>query len=237
MKNCLAIITARGGSKRIPRKNIKNFLGNPIIKYSIDAALQAGCFTEVMVSTDDEEIATLALSLGAKVPFMRSNENSNDFATTAEVITEVLEMYKKAGQHFDYACCIYPTAPFVTDFKLQHAYKMLIEKNAETVVPVVSFGFPILRSLKMENGLIKMNWPEYISTRSQDLAPAYHDCGQFYFIQTDLFLKNKKLFSDNSVGYEMPESEVQDIDTEEDWKVAEIKYSFLLEKNKGKANV
>lgn len=237
MKNCLAIITARGGSKRIPRKNIKNFLGSPIIKYSIDAALQAGCFTEVMVSTDDDEIAALAISLGAKVPFMRSNENSNDFATTAEVITEVLEVYKKSGQHFDYACCIYPTAPFVTDFKLQQAYKMLIEKNAETVVPVVSFGFPILRSLKIEDGLIKMNWPEYISSRSQDLAPAYHDCGQFYFIKTDLFLKNKKLFSENSVGYEMPESEVQDIDTEEDWKVAEIKYSFLLERNKAKIDV
>ncbi len=232
MKKCLAIITARGGSKRIPRKNIKNFLGSPIIKYSIDAALSAGCFTEVMVSTDDEEIASLALSLGAKVPFIRSSENSNDFATTADVITEVLNMYKEKGQYFDYACCIYPTAPFVTGFKLNKAYKMLIEKNAETVVPIVSFGFPILRSFKVEDGLIKMNWPEYISTRSQDLPPAYHDCGQFYFIQTDLFLKNKKLFSDNSLGYEMPESEVQDIDTEEDWKVAEIKYTFLLEKIK-----
>lgn len=237
MKKCLAIITARGGSKRIPRKNIKNFLGNPIIKYSIDAALNAGCFTEVMVSTDDEEIASLAISLGAKVPFIRSNENSNDFATTADVITEVLNMYKEKGEYFDYACCIYPTAPFVTGFKLNEAYKMLIEKNAETVVPIVSFGFPILRSFKMEDGLIKMNWPEYISTRSQDLPPAYHDCGQFYFIQSDLFLKNKKLFSDNSIGYEMPESEVQDIDTEEDWKVAEIKYTFLLEKIKRETNV
>jgi pseudaminic acid cytidylyltransferase len=236
MKKCLAIITARGGSKRIPRKNIKNFLGSPIIKYSIDAALSAGCFTEVMVSTDDEEIASLALSLGAKIPFIRSNENSNDFATTADVITEVLNMYKEKGEHFDYACCIYPTAPFVTGFKLNEAYKMLIEKNAETVVPIVSFGFPILRSFKLEDGLIKMNWPEYISTRSQDLPPAYHDCGQFYFIQTDLFLKNKKLFSDNSLGYEMPESEVQDIDTEEDWKVAEIKYTFLLEKIKRETN-
>ncbi|MFC4478254.1 pseudaminic acid cytidylyltransferase [Flavobacterium chungangensis] len=237
MKKCLAIITARGGSKRIPRKNIKNFLGSPIIKYSIDAALNAGCFTEVMVSTDDEEIASLAISLGAKVPFIRSSENSNDFATTADVITEVLNMYKEKGEHFDYACCIYPTAPFVTGFKLNEAYKMLIEKNAETVVPIVSFGFPILRSFKLEAGLIKMNWPEYISTRSQDLPPAYHDCGQFYFIQTDLFLKNKKLFSDNSLGYEMPESEVQDIDTEEDWKVAEIKYTFLLEKIKRETSV
>lgn len=237
MKKCLAIITARGGSKRIPRKNIKNFLGSPIIKYSIDAALEANCFSEVMVSTDDKEIASLALALGAKVPFMRSNENSNDFATTAEVITEVLQKYKDAGQYFDYACCIYPTAPFVTSFKLQTAYKMLIEKNVETVVPVVSFGFPILRSFKMENGLIKMNWPEYISARSQDLPPAYHDCGQFYFIKTDLFLQNKKLFSDNTIGYEMPESEVQDIDTEEDWKVAEIKYTFLLNKIKKETNV
>lgn len=237
MKKCLAIITARGGSKRIPRKNIKNFLGSPIIKYSIDAALGAECFTEVMVSTDDEEIASLALSLGAKVPFTRSSENSNDFATTADVITEVLNMYKEKGEYFDYACCIYPTAPFVTGFKLNEAYKMLVEKNAETVVPIVSFGFPILRSFKLEEGLIKMNWPEYISTRSQDLPPAYHDCGQFYFIQTDLFLKNKKLFSDNSLGYEMPESEVQDIDTEEDWKVAEIKYTFLLEKIKRETNV
>ena len=232
MKKCLAIITARGGSKRIPRKNIKNFLGSPIIKYSIDAALKAGCFTEVMVSTDDEEIADLALSLGAEVPFMRSNENSSDFATTPEVITEVLDIYKRAGQNFDYVCCIYPTAPFVTDFKLQQAYKMLIEKNAETVVPVVSFGYPILRSLKMENGFIKMNWPEYISTRSQDLAIAYHDCGQFYFIKTDSFLRTKQIFSENSLGYEMPESEVQDIDTEEDWKIAEMKFNLLLEKYK-----
>ena len=232
MKKCLAIITARGGSKRIPRKNIKNFLGSPIIKYSIDAALKAGCFTEVMVSTDDEEIADLALSLGAEVPFMRSNENSSDFATTPEVISEVLDIYKRAGQNFDYVCCIYPTAPFVTDFKLQQAYKMLIEKNAETVVPVVSFGYPILRSLKMENGFIKMNWPEYISTRSQDLAIAYHDCGQFYFIKTDSFLRTKQIFSENSLGYEMPESEVQDIDTEEDWKIAEMKFNLLLEKYK-----
>ncbi|MFA4870249.1 MAG: pseudaminic acid cytidylyltransferase [Pedobacter sp.] len=230
MKKCLAIITARGGSKRIPRKNIKEFLGSPIIKYSIDAALKAGCFDEVMVSTDDNEIAELAISLGAKVPFLRSKENSNDFATTAEVITEVLEMYSEIGQEFEYACCIYPTAPFVTAEKLNKAYHLLLEKNAETVVPVVSFGFPILRSFKIENGLIKMNWPEHINTRSQDLPPAYHDCGQFYFIQTALFMQNKKLFSDVSVGLEMPESEVQDIDTEEDWKVAEIKYTFLLNK-------
>lgn len=230
MNKCIAIITARGGSKRIPRKNIKNFLGSPIIKYSIDAALKAGCFDEVMVSTDDQEIAELAISLGAKVPFVRSNENANDFATTADVITEVLEEYKLAGVVFEHACCIYPTAPFVTADKLKTAYKKLKDTGAKTLVPVVSFGFPILRSFKIEEGLVKMNWPEYMQSRSQDLPSAYHDCGQFYFFNTAAFLKTKQLFTDHTVPYEMPESEVQDIDTEEDWKVAEIKYTFLLER-------
>jgi pseudaminic acid cytidylyltransferase len=231
MKKCVAIITARGGSKRIPRKNIKNFLGSPIIKYSIDAALNAGCFDEIMVSTDDKEIAELAISLGAKVPFMRSNTNSNDFATTADVVAEVIDMYEQHNKYFDYACCIYPTAPFVTAVKLEKAYKMLIKKDVDSIVPVVKFGFPILRSLKMKNGKIKMNWPEHTNTRSQDLAPAYHDSGQFYFLKIDAFKKQKKLFTDNSIGYEMPESEVQDIDTEEDWKIAEIKFTFSLNKN------
>ena len=233
MKKCIAIITARGGSKRIPRKNVKEFLGSPIIKYSIDAALQAGCFDEVMVSTDDEEIAEIATNLGAKIPFLRSKENANDFATTADVIIEVLNNYKKAGVEFEYACCIYPTAPFVTAKKLMVSYQKLIESGAKTLVPIVSFSFPILRSFKIEEGLVKMNWPEYMQTRSQDLQPAYHDCGQFYFFNTESFLQTKQLFTEFTIPYEMPESEVQDIDTEEDWKIAEIKYS-LLNKNKGK---
>ena len=227
MEKCLAIITARGGSKRIPRKNIKNFLGSPIIRYSIDAALNAGCFDEVMVSTDDEEIAALAISLGAKVPFMRSSRNSNDFATTAEVMTEVLEIYGKNEQYFDYACCIYPTAPFVTSSKLEKAFHMLNDSNADSVVPIVRFDFPILRSFKLEKGIIKMNWPEYMNSRSQDLEPAYHDSGQFYFLKVKSFKKTKKLFTEHSLGLEIPESEVQDIDTPEDWKVAEMKYVFL----------
>jgi pseudaminic acid cytidylyltransferase len=232
MNKCLAIITARGGSKRIPRKNIKNFLGKPIIQYSIEAALQAGCFTEVMVSTEDREIADIALALGAKVPFIRSAETSNDFATTVDVITEVLNEYNSLGETFDYCCCIYPTAPFVTPEKLKLAHQKLLATNAKAVVPVVRFGFPILRSFKMENELVSMNWPEYLNTRSQDLPPAFHDAGQFYFFQVDNFLNEKKVFTDNTIGIEMPESEVQDIDNEEDWKVAEIKYTFLLEKNK-----
>ncbi|RAJ33471.1 pseudaminic acid cytidylyltransferase [Pedobacter cryoconitis] len=230
MNKCIAIITARGGSKRIPRKNVKDFLGYPIIKYSIDAALIAGCFDEIMVSTDDEDIASIALSLGATVPFMRSKENSNDFATTANVISEVLNEYKSLGHNFNYCCCIYPTAPFVTSEKLKTAYNKLLESGADSVVPVVSFGFPILRSFKIDNDLLKMNWPEYMNSRSQDLEPAYHDCGQFYFVKTEDFMRHKKLFTDRTVPFEMPESEVQDIDTEEDWKVAEIKYTFLLQR-------
>lgn len=232
MDKCLAIITARGGSKRIPRKNIKNFLGKPIIQYSIEAAQQAGCFMEVMVSTDDKEIANIALSLGAKVPFIRSAETSNDFATTADVITEVLNEYKNRGEAFDYCCCIYPTAPFITAKKLKTAFDMLQNSVAESIIPVVRFGFPILRSFKVEDGLVKMNWPEYMNSRSQDLPPAFHDCGQFYFLRVIPFLQNKKLFTNFTLPMEMPESEVQDIDNEEDWKVAEIKYTFLLEKNK-----
>lgn len=232
MAKSIAIITARGGSKRIPRKNIKDFLGNPIIKYSIEAALNAGCFDEVMVSTDDLEIAEISRSLGASVPFMRSVTNSDDFSTTADVIYEVLETYQTLNKEFDYCCCIYPTAPFVTAEKLRKAFEKLTDNGVKSVVPVVSFGFPILRSFKIENGFIRVNWPEHINKRSQDLPSAYHDCGQFYFLETASFLKDKKLFTDFTVPYEMPESEVQDIDTEEDWKMAEIKYTFLLDRLK-----
>ncbi|HLX91951.1 MAG TPA: pseudaminic acid cytidylyltransferase [Puia sp.] len=234
--NNLAIITARGGSKRIPKKNIKDFLGFPIIKYSIESAFEAGCFDEVMVSTDDLEIADVALRYGAKVPFLRSAEAANDFVTTADVLNEVLDEYAKREKHFTYCCCIYPTAPFVTGAKLKSAYEKLIETGADTVVPVVRFSFPILRSFKIENGLVKLNWPEHMNSRSQDLPPAYHDCGQFYFFRTAAFKESKKLFTDFTVPFEIPESEVQDIDNEEDWMIAEIKYSFGQKKG-GKSNV
>lgn len=228
MSNCLAIIIARGGSKRIPRKNIKPFLGQPIIKYSIDAALAAGCFDEIMVSTDDAEIAGVARQSGALVPFMRSVDTSNDFATTAAVIEEVLHSYKLLGKTFDYSCCIYPTAPFVTGQKLKEAYDKLQSTGADSVFPVTKFGYPILRSLKIEkDGSVKMNWPEYMNSRSQDLPPAYHDAGQFYFVNNKVFSEKKKLFTDFSFPIVVPESEVQDIDNEEDWKIAEIKYKLI----------
>ncbi len=231
-RKSVAIITARGGSKRIPRKNIKEFLGQPIIKYSIDAALASGIFEEVMVSTDDEEIALIAKQCGAGVPFIRSNETSNDFATTADVLMEVVTKYKEGGRDFAYGCCIYPTAPFVTAEKLKKSLELLINKDADSVIPVTRFSFPIWRSFKIEeNGKLAYNWPENASKRSQDLPPSFHDCGQFYFFDVNKFLETKNLVASNTFSIEVPESEVQDIDNEEDWKLAEIKYSFLLKKH------
>jgi N-acylneuraminate cytidylyltransferase len=231
MNKVLAIITARGGSKRIPRKNIRNFLGKPIISYSIEAAIASGIFDETMVSTDDIEIAEIAKSFGAIIPFMRSEAKSNDHANTVEVIMEVLEEYRKRGKEFEYVVCIYPTAPFITAEKLINAYHLIMRYSAKSVVPIVRYSFPILRSFKIEDGLVKMNWPEYISAHSQDLPLAYHDCGQFYFLNTSQFMIEKKLFTDLTIPIEMPESEVQDIDNEEDWKLAEIKYKNILCKN------
>jgi N-acylneuraminate cytidylyltransferase len=223
----LAVITARGGSKRIPRKNIKEFLGFPIIKYSIEAALGTSCFDEVMVSTDDKEIAEVSISFGAKAPFFRSEATSNDYAMTADVIQEVIIEYKKRGMCFDYCCCIYPTAPFVTPQRLLEGYDLLRERNADSVIPVARFSYPIQRAFKIENGRLAMMWPENISARSQDLEPTFHDCGQFYWLEVKSFLRQKSLYAENTIPLEIPEHEAQDIDTEEDWKIAEMKYRFL----------
>jgi pseudaminic acid cytidylyltransferase len=232
MKKAVAIITARGGSKRIPRKNIKLFNGKPIIAYSIEAATGAGIFDEIMVSTDDEEIASVARQYGASVPFMRSSTTSDDFATTADVLREVLLSYQQQQKEFEYACCIYPTAPFVTAQKLSKAFDKLIESDADSILPVTRFSFPIWRSFKMDNGKVNYNWPEFAPKRSHDLPPAFHDCGQFYFFKTAVFLKSGKLINDNTIGMEVPETEVQDIDNEEDWKIAEIKFGFLSQTEK-----
>ena len=228
----LAVIAARGGSKRIPRKNIKEFCGQPIIHYSIKAALESGVFEEVMVSTDDAEIAEIAKAAGAQVPFMRSKENASDFATTAEVVEEVVTGYKQSGREFDAICCIYPTAPFVTAQKLKDAMQLLKEKEADSVLPVVRFSFPPQRSVIMEDGFVKFKWPEHALTRSQDLEPFYHDVGQFYFMNAKSFDTQKKLVMEKTVPIEMPELEVQDIDTEEDWQIAEVKYKVMQEKGR-----
>ncbi len=227
MDKCVAIITARGGSKRIPRKNIRDFMGQPILKYSIDAALTSHCFDEVVVSTDDREIRDISISFGAKVPFLRSKHTSDDFATTADVIEEVLLEYKKRGDNFEYCCCIYPTAPFLTSRRLKEAFDLLKERNADSVIPVVRFGYPIQRALKIEGGRLSMIRPENIDSRSQNLMPAYHDAGQFYWLDSTAFLKTRKIFTDNTVPIEITESEAQDLDNEEDWKMAQLKYKIL----------
>ncbi len=225
----VAIITARGGSKRIPRKNIRPFHGRPIIAYSIEAAIASALFEDVMVSTDDEEIAAVAREHGAEVPFMRSAATSDGFATTADVLMEVLQTYIEGHRSFDFACCIYPTAPFVTPAKLREGLERL-EDGADSVIPVTRFSFPIWRSFKMEDGRLAYNWPEHAPQRSQDLPPAFHDAGQFYFFRTPQFLESGRLIGHNTVGIEVDELEVQDIDTEQDWQLAEVKYRLLVER-------
>ena len=230
MNNNIAIITARGGSKRIPNKNIRPFLGKPILYYSIEAALESELFNEVMVSTDSEVIAELATKAGANVPFLRSAKNADDFASTADVLIEVLNQYKQKGRAFELGCCIYPTAPFVTAAKLKKANKIILDKKADSVIPVTRFSFPIWRSFKIEDDKLIYNWPENANKRSQDLPTAFHDCGQFYFFDIAKFMDIKRLVSAQTYSIEVPESEVQDIDNEEDWKIAEIKYSFSIQK-------
>lgn len=221
----ICIIPARGGSKRIPRKNIKSFVGKPIISYSINAAQESGLFDEVMVSTDDQDIAEIAIKYGAEVPFLRSAQNADDFATTKDVIDEVIAEYENVGRRFAYCCCLYPTAPFVKPQHLGEGYRMLRNGAFDSVFPVVEFGYPIWRSLKREEGLTVMHWPEFITSRSQDLPKAYHDAGQWYWI--DLQKISGSLFTKNTHSIVLSNLEVQDIDTDEDWKLAEIKYELL----------
>ena len=225
---CLAIIPARGGSKRIPHKNIKPFLGRPIIAYSIEAALGTGLFEEVMVSTDDVEIAEIARQEGASVPFLRSTENANDYATLADVLVEVVNAYKGRGDEFDLICCLLPTAPLISSEDVRSAYDQLVMSTFDSICPVVAFSYPILRSLSIdEKGNLNMNWPEYRFSRSQDLRPAYHDSGTFYWIKTSSLLKDKKLLSENGTAIVLDEFRVQDIDTDTDWALAEMKYKLL----------
>ncbi len=230
MEKVLAIITARGGSKRIPRKNIKEFCGKPIIQYSIEAALESNIFDEVMVSTEDTEIREIAEKCGAKIPFMRSEKTAGDMAMTHEVILEVLAEYEKIGQRFDYVCCIYPTAPFITPEKLKESLNKLKETNADTVLPVVAFSFPPQRCFVIRDGNAEFKWPENRLVRSQDLERWYHDCGQYYFVRTDRFLETHNLIMEHTVPVIVDEMEVQDIDNYEDWELAELKYKMRNQK-------
>jgi pseudaminic acid cytidylyltransferase len=228
----IAIIPARGGSKRIPRKNIKDFLGKPIIAYSIQAAIESQLFDEVMVSTEDNEIAEISKKFGASVPFLRSKKTSDDFATTADVLLEVINEYKKLGKEFDYLCCIYPTAPFVTANKLKDSFAQVQKTNTHSLITVVKFSYPVQRSLKIKNERLIFAWPENVLKRSQDLEPFYYDAGQFYWVKTSVFLSQKKLLTNNSVAFEISDLESQDIDNETDWMIAEIKYSLIKDRLK-----
>lgn len=223
----IAIITARGGSKRIPRKNIKKFCGKPILAYSIEAALQSQLFDEVMVSTDDEEIAMVGRQYGAVVPFFRSATTSDDFATTADVLHEVLAEYKNRGQKFDWMCCIYPTAPFVTADKLRKSFRKLQEEQATALIPVVKFSYPPQRCFILKEKHLQYKWPEYIRTRSQDLEPFYHDAGQYYFWKVDKFAEG---VIPNTIPFVLDELEVQDIDNLADWQMAEMKYRMMQDR-------
>ncbi|MBD5376078.1 MAG: pseudaminic acid cytidylyltransferase [Bacteroides sp.] len=227
----ICIIPARGGSKRIPRKNVKNFLGKPIISYSIETALKSDIFDEVMVSTDDDEIAEVARLYGAAVPFMRSAHTASDFATTADVINEVLDSYAANGKEFDTVCCLYATAPFVTPVRLQEAADIIAAGEFDSAFTCVEFSYPVLRSLVVNSeGRISMKWPEFKNSRSQDLERFYHDAGQFYFATTSVFRRQNAFCGDNTAPIILPELIVQDLDTMTDWKIAEIKYRFSNQK-------
>ena len=223
----IAVITARGGSKRIPRKNIRKFCGKPIIAYSIEVALASHEFDEVMVSTDDEEIKEIAIQYGASVPFMRSEKPANDYATTYEVLLEVLDMYKTRGMEFEYLCCIYPTAPLITIDNLKKAMHMLQCENLDNVLPVVQFSFPPQRGFVIRDGNVVFQWPENALMRSQDLAPMYHDAGQFYCVNVESFVQSHSLIGGYTKPIILNDLEVQDIDNESDWKIAEFKYQYL----------
>ncbi len=227
MKN-LCIIPARGGSKRIPRKNIKNFLGKPIIAYSIEAALKSGLFEEVMVSTEDTEIAEIAKKYGAGVPFLRSPETADDYATISDVIEEVVEKYQSEyNKSFDYVCCLFATAPLVTANDLKNAYEKLVSSGFDGIFPVVPFPARVQRALHFQGEKITMIHPENLNKRSQDLPPAYYDAGQYYWIKYEAFLREKKLWTNNVTAIVIDELKAQDIDNPLDWKLAELKYKLL----------
>ena len=229
--NSIAIIPARGGSKRIPLKNIREFCGKPIIAYSIEAALSSNLFDKVMVSTDSPEIAAVSVEYGAEVPFFRSEKNSNDFATTSDVLEEVVDQYNLYGVYFNTICCIYPTAPFVSPSLLKKAMELYIRKKASCVVPIVKYSFPPQRAFIIEGENVYFQYPEYSKTRSQDLKPLYHDCGQFYILRVDSLLEYHSIVPPNTFPVILSENEVQDIDTLSDWKVAETKYMAFKQVN------
>lgn len=218
----ICIIPARGGSKRIPRKNINSFHGKPMIQWSIEAAQTSKIFKHIIVSTEDDEIREIAESLGALVPFKRPSWLADDYTNTIDVIAHACEWCKKSGVSFDVACCLYATAPFVKSFDLIKAFDLLSEEKWQYVFSAGEYSAPILRSFrKNENGGVEMFFPQYFSTRSQDLPPAYFDAGMFYMGKADAWLNKLKFFEKHSFALTLPSCRIQDIDTPEDWVKAE----------------
>lgn len=231
----IAIIPARGGSIRIPRKNIKPFLGIPIIAYSVKAALESKLFDTVMVSTDDDEIAEVAKKFGADVPFLRSSKNADDFATTVDVLKEVLHKYKSINQLYDVGCCLYPAAPLILPELLIQASDKLVSGKFDSVITTIEYSFPIQRACKISSdGKVSLFYPEHLNTRSQDLEKSYHDAGQFYFFDTKQLLKNNKLIGPNTGSIILGENDAQDIDNISDWNLAELKFQMRKQSHKKK---
>lgn len=229
----LCVIPARGDSKRIPRKNIKEFNGKPMIAYSIEAALESGCFERVIVSTDDEEIAEVAKSYGAEIPFMRPEELSNDYVGTLSVIKHAVKWFEQYDIMPKHVCCLYATAPFVQSQAIKSAYTQLKESQADYCFTVTSYPFPIQRAIKLtEQKRVEMFYPQYFNTRSQDLEEAYHDAGQFYWGEVEAFKIEKPIFSNDAAPFVLPRYLVQDIDTPEDWTQAEMMYQVLRQAGK-----
>ena len=232
-KKKIAIIPARSGSRRILNKNIKLFQGVPIIKYSINAALQSNLFDKVIVSTDDEEISDMAKKFGADVPFLRSKETSDDKSTLGDVVFEAMNRLNLNASNTDYVCCIFATAPFLTKEFLIRSEKLFLEGSFDSFFPVLKYSYPIKRSLRLNNssGTYEMIWPENLRTRSQDLEDAFHDTGMFYYLDTKSFLKHKSVFLKNNGCVVIEPWFAQDIDTEEDWQFAELKFQTLIDNN------
>jgi len=224
----LALIPARGGSKRIPRKNIKEFGDKPMIAWSIEAAFQSGCFDRIVVSTDDKEIAEVAREYGAEVPFMRPKELSDDYTNTSAVVSHAIDWHQKKGLIPELVCCIYATAPFISVTDLQRGLKIITETSSDFAFSVTSFTFPIQRAIKLtQEARVKMFQPECFEMRSQDLEESYHDAGQFYWGRPEAWLSGKPIFSLDSSSVILPRHRVQDIDTLEDWVRAEWMFKAM----------
>lgn len=224
----LCVIPARGGSKRIPRKNIKEFFGKPMIAWSIEAAKKSECFDRIIVSTDDEEIATVSQKYGADVPFLRPKCLADDYAGTTPVIAHAIKWQNEHGEETSEACCLYATAPFVHVGDLQKGLALLVETKSDYAFSVTSYSFPIQRAVRItKDNRVEMFQPEYFNSRSQDLEQAWHDAGQFYWGRSESWLSEKKIFSEFSIPIQIPRYRVQDIDTQEDWDRAVLLFKAI----------